>query len=341
MRFIIVVLMTLLLNSSLGVNSAQAGPKHLFKIASLAPDGSVWVTQFEKFTKEVTEKTGGEVGFRVYAGGIMGDDQAMYRKMRVGQLHGGGFTMTGIASVVPDFRIMSIPFLFNNYQEVDAVSEGLMPLFQEQFSKQGLEFIARTEVGFIYTMSTKPVVSTEELKKSTIWIPAGDPLAATFIDQIGLSPVQLSIPDVLSSLQTGLIDTVFNSLYGSIVLQWFTKAKYVTDNPFGYAYGVFLLDKKKFDKLPPKYATIIRESAAKHFSVLIEETRKSNDESNLVLKKQGVTFVKANPDSLRELQTFRQKTIDKAMGSAFSEATYNKMMKILDTYRAAHKTSGH
>jgi TRAP-type C4-dicarboxylate transport system substrate-binding protein len=124
------------------------------------------------------------------------------------------------------------------------------------------------------------------------------------------------------------------------VLQWFTKARYITDNPFGYAYGVFLLDKKKFDKLPPKYATIIRESAAKHFSVLIDETRKSNDESYLVLKQQGVTFVKANPDSLAELQTFRQKTIDTVMGSAFSEAGYTKMMQILKSYRATHKGRG-
>jgi len=333
MQIIIAVLITLLL----GVNNALAAPKYLFKIATLAPDGSIWVTQFEKFTKEVTEKTGGEVGFRVYAGGIMGDDQAMYRKMRVGQLHGGGFTMTGIAPVVPDFRIMSIPFLFNNYGEVDAVRKGLLPLFQEQFNGQGLELVAMTEVGFIYTMSTKPVVTTEELKKSTIWIPAGDPLAATFIELIGLSPVQLSIPDVLSSLQTGLIDTVFNSLYGSIVLQWFTKARYITDNPFGYAYGVFLLDKKKFDKLPPKYAQIIRESATKHFSVLIDETRKSNDESYQVLGKQGVTFVKANPGSLTELQTFHQKTVDKVKGSAFSEEAYTKMMNILNTYRATHK----
>lgn len=335
MRCVVVILLALLTTASLG-GGAQAASKYQFKIASLAPEGSVWVTQFEKFSQEVVEKTGGEVSFRIYSGGIMGDDQAMYRKMRVGQLHGGGFTMTGIAPVVPDFRIMSIPFLFTSYQEVDAVANGLQPLFKEQFSRQGLEWIAMTEVGFIYTMSTRPVVTTEELKKATIWIPAGDPLAATFISAIGLSPVQLSIPDVLSSLQTGLVDTVFNSLYGSIVLQWFTKAKFVTDNPFGYAYGVFLLDKKKFDKLPPGHQRVIRESAQKHFAVLIDETRKSNTESYQVLKNQGVTFVPANPESLEELQTYRQKTVDRAMGDSFSRETYDKMMQILDDYRASH-----
>lgn len=312
----------------------QAAPKHLFKIASLAPEGSVWVNQFEKFASEVTEKTGGEVGFRIYSGGIMGDDQAMYRKMRVGQLHGGGFTMTGIASVVQDFRVMSIPFIFDNYQEVDAVSKGLEPIFIDRFRAQGLEFIARTEVGFIYTMSTKPMISTADLKKATIWIPAGDPLAASFISAVGLSPVQLSIPDVLSSLQTGLVDTVFNSLYGSIVLQWFTKAKYITDNPFGYAYGVFLLDKKTFDKLSPAHAKIIRQAADKHFRVLIDQTRQSNEESFQVLQKQGVTFVKADEASIRELAAYRQQTIDATIGKDYSREIFATMMDLLAKYRA-------
>lgn len=320
---------------SLIAQETQARAKYLFKIASLAPEGSIWINQFEKFTSEVNEATGGDVDFRVYAGGIMGDDQAMYRKMRVGQLHGGGFTMTGIGSIVPDFRIMAIPFLFNSYEEADAVREGLLPLFRERFNDKGLELVAMTEVGFIYTMSTKPISTMQELRQTTSWIPAGDPLAATFLNSVGITPVQLSIPDVLSSLQTGLVDTVFNSLYGSIVLQWFTKAKYVTDIPFGYAYGVFLLDKKRFDKLPPEYAEIIRKSAQKHFSVLMEKTRKSNYESRQVMEERGVKFTTAEAASLNDLQQHREITITTLKGEAFSDEAYQKTIDILSTYRSS------
>ncbi len=337
MRLFVLALMTLLL-TGITVEESHARAKYLFKIASLAPEGSIWVTQFQKFTDEVTELTRGEVDFRIYPGGIMGDDQAMYRKMRVGQLHGGGFTMTGISTVVQDFRVMSIPFFFTSYEEVDAVSEGLLPLFRERFSQQGLEFIAMTEVGFIYTMSTQPIATMPELQKSTSWIPAGDPLASTFLENLGITPVQLSIPDVLSSLQTGLVDTVFNSLYGSIVLQWFTKAKFVTDTPFGYAYGVFLLDKKKFDKLPPEYAEIIHKSAKKHFAVLIDETRKSNEESRQVMQERGVQFVPAEKVSRDELVQQSEKTVEKLKGKSFTDEAYGKALDILKAYRAAHPT---
>lgn len=333
MRILICSLTLLLFCFSTAASTALAKPKHLFKVASLAPDGSVWVTAFKDFADEVTEKTGGEVGFRVYPGGVMGDDMAMYRKMRVGQLHGGGFTMTGISSVVPDFRVVSLPFLFKSYAEVDAVVEGLMPTFSERFADKGMELIALTEVGFIYTMSTRPITTTPELQKATSWMPSGDPLAASFFSSIGITPVQLSIPDVLSSLQTGLVDTVYNSLYGSIVMQWFTKARYITDTPFGYAYGAFLLDRKKFGRLSREQAEIVKSAAAKHFATLLTETRKSNTDSRQVLESHGVTFVKADPDSLRELETYRDESTKELVDKAFSPEIYEATEKLLKEYR--------
>ncbi len=326
---------TLFLLLLLTCQAAEAKPKYLFKIGSLAPEGSVWVLQFQEFAKEVEQKTKGEVGFRMYAGGIMGDDQAMYRKMRVGQLHGGGFTMTGISQIVPDFRVMSLPFFLKSYAEVDTVTQGLVPHFKQRFADQGMEFIAMTEVGFIYTMSTVPISTIDELKATTCWIPAGDPVSSTFLAKLGISPVQLSIPDVLSSLQTGLINTVFNSLYGSIVLQWFTKVRYINDIPFAYAYGAFLLDSKAMKKLPKEYAAVLQESADKHFSALIQKTRVSNTESKEILKKQGVKFTHSSAEIITQLQTYRDQTAEQMAGASFSREIYEVATGLLEKTRTA------
>ncbi|MBW2683868.1 MAG: TRAP transporter substrate-binding protein DctP [Deltaproteobacteria bacterium] len=326
---IFTALFILLINS----NGAQAKAKYLFKIGSLAPSGSVWAIQFDKFAAEVKEKTNGEVAFRSYAGGVMGDDQAMYRKMRVGQLHGGGFTMTGIGKIVPDFRVIGVPFLFNSYAEIDYVVQGLLPTFINRFREKKLELISMTEVGFIYAMSTKPVATIDALKDSTNWIPSGDPVSGALLTTLGISPVQLSIPDVLSSLQSGLVDTVYNSFYGSIILQWFTKAKYITDMPYGYAYGVFLLDGKKFGQLPDKYKKLIHATAAKHFPVLLEKTRTSNHDSRQVLMDRGVEFIKADDDTVRQLQESRDLSIKDLVKSAFSPEIYQKTIQLLEEFR--------
>jgi len=314
----------------------QANAKYLFKIASLAPEGSVWVKEFQDFAKEVNEKSNGEIVFRIYPGGIMGDDQAMYRKLRVGQLQGGGFTMTGIADVVPDFRVMAIPFFFHSYAEVDKVRDGLIPYFKKKFSEKGLEFIAMTEVGFIYTMSTEPVRTINDLRKSKCWAPSGDPVTATFLSNVGITPIPLSIPDVLTSLETGLVNTVFNSLYGSIILQWFTRTQYITDTPFGYAYGVVLVDKRAFSKLPAKYVALIHSTADKYFSALLQDTRKSNSESRQVLQKNGVKFIQPEPGIVKELESERDKTVKQITGNAFSTEVYSLASKILKEYRTAN-----
>ena len=311
----------------------QAAPKYLFKIASLAPAGSVWVEQFENFAKEVAEKTGGEVSFRVYPGGVMGDDQAMFRKMRVGQLHGGGFTMTGIATVVPDFRVMAIPFLFDSYEEVDYVTERLIPTFEERFQEKELEFIALTEVGFIYAMSTQPINTFEQLQQSKNWSPSGDPISENYLQSLGITPIQLSIPDVLSSLQSGLIETVYNSFYGAIVLQWFTKAKYVIDAPYGYAYGVFALDRKKFAALPEGHQQAIHAAAAVHFPILLNKTRESNRESRQVMLDRGTQFEIFDEKTAQMLREKREQTVNQLIPDYLSKAIYDHTVDLLKEYR--------
>ena len=316
------------------VESADAGsPKYVFKVASLAPEGSVWAKRFRDFTEEVVEKSNGEIGFKIYAGGVMGDDRAMYRKMRVGQLNGGGFTMTGISEVVPDFRVLGIPFMFNSYDEVDRVREKLMPRFEKEFDDKGLVLMAVSEVGFVYTMSTTPITTLDELKQTKAWAPEGDPISQVLLETVGVTPIPLSIPDVLTSLQTGLINTAFNSYYGSIVLQWFTRISYITDIPFAYAYGAFILDKKTFSRLPPHYAELMKTAAKTHFDKLLGDTRKSNEEAMQVLIKNGITLVQLTPMTKAELQTnYREKTVAKLVGDAFSKSIYTETKMYLDNY---------
>lgn len=317
----------------LSTSPIQAKPQYLFKVATLAPAGSVWIEQFEKFAAKILEDTGGDVGFRIYSGGVMGDDQAMLRKMRVGQLHGGGFTMTGVSLQVPDFRVMGIPFLFESYEEVDFVRKGLMPEFTKQFREKGLEFVAMTEVGFIYAMSTQPVNDYDTFRKAKNWSPTGDPVSEAFMKALEITPTSLTIPDVLSSLQSGLVETVYNSFYGSIVMQWFTKARYIVNFPYGYAYGVFALSSQQFNKLPPAYQEAIHKAADTYFPILLAETRKSNEESQHVLAERGNEFLPLDDKTIGILKEKRDLAIGEMIPDAVSEKIYKSTIELIDEYR--------
>jgi len=318
-----------------GATTSQAKAKYLFKVGSLAPEGSVWITQFNAFADDVSKQTDGKVGFRIYSGGTMGDDLAMYRKMRVGQLHGGGFTMSGISSVVPDFRVMGVPFQFDSYEEVDFVVEKLTPTFKEAFARKELIFLSFTEVGFVYPMSRKPIITLDDLKNAKNWSPSGDTISASYMKEIGITPIQLTIPDVLSSLQTGLVDTVYNSLYGAIVLQWFTSFKYICETPYGYAYGAIVLDGKKFKKLPTEYQEIVMTTADKYFPALNAITRKNNEESVAILKESGIEFVSPQDNTIKQLRQYRDQMLEKNKGKFFSEKVYRQVETAIKEYRSS------
>jgi TRAP-type transport system periplasmic protein len=319
------------------VNTAHAKTKYLFKVATIAPEGSIWIKRFRDFAEEVREKSNSEVGFKVYPGGIMGDDRAVYRKIRIGQLNGGGFTMSGIGRIVNDFRVMGIPFLFHSYEEVDHVKKGLWPFFSKVFSEKGLELVAMTEVGFVYSMSTSPVTTLDELKKKKIWTPEGDPISIAYLKTMGITPLPLTVPDVLTSLQTGMVETVFNSMYGAIILQWFTKTKFLTDIPFGYSYGSFLLDRKKFVKMPESYQSMVKETAQKHFSRLIDDTRKSNSESRKVLRDNGVSMVTPDPEDLDIMRDMSKKAAMQIQGKVFSKEIYKETKRLLEDFQTQDK----
>jgi TRAP-type C4-dicarboxylate transport system substrate-binding protein len=121
-------------------------------------------------------------------------------------------------------------------------------------------------------MSTEPITTLSDLRKSKSWVPEGDPISTIFFKVIGVNPTPLSIPDVLTSLQTGLINTTYNSYYGAIVLQWFTRIKYITDIPFVYGYGGLVLDLKKFSSLPADYAALMESAAEDQFAKLLTGT---------------------------------------------------------------------
>jgi TRAP-type C4-dicarboxylate transport system substrate-binding protein len=293
--------------------------RYQLKVGTIAPQGSVWANRFDEFCDAVKQKTKGQVKFKVYYGGVMGDDRAMYLKMRIGQLQGAGMTVIGLSEIIPDFRVLSIPFFFENYREVDATWAALLPVFKEKFEDRGLELLSATEVGFVYIMSSQQVSSPHDLKKTKCWIPNGDPLSLAFLQKAGVTPVPLDIADVLTSLQTGLINTVFNGYYGSIVLQWFTKTPFISDVPFGYAYGGLVLDRKAFLRLPPEYQQVVRQEAKLFIGEkLLRDTRTSNEQAFATLKENGITIMRIGENDKKAYFSIRDAVIAKSRGKLFS-----------------------
>ena len=315
--------------------AASAGTT--LKIASLAPEGSAWIKTFDDLNAELKKKTGNEVKLRVYAGGVLGDETDMIRKMYVGQIQGAVLTSAGLSGIFPEMDVFQIPFLFKSYQEVDYVLGKMDAFFKKGFADKGYILAAWSEGGFVRLMSTVPIASLDDLRKAKVWTWADAPMAKAIFDEAGVSAIPLSLPDVLVGLQTGLVDVVYAPPTGAIALQWFTKTKYMTDVPLIYLIGGIVLKKNAFEKLSPAHQRVFLELCPKYMERLKHVIRKDNQEAIQVMVKHGVKIIRPSEDQIEGFKKVAQKAMIHQTGKSFSQKVRDEVIAYLQEYRKANE----
>ncbi len=333
LRFLVLGLLILVL---VPVAEAARKPKAKFmiKFATLAPEGSTWMKSMRKMDDEVRARTENRVGFKFYPGGVQGDEKDVLRKIRNGQLHGGGFTGFGLGAVASDVRVLEMPFMFRDLDELDFVRGKIADQLDQVFSEGGYLNLGWVDVGFIYIFSKNPIATPDDLSSARMWVWAGDPLAELFFKAFGISPIPLAAPDVLTALQTGVIDSAYSSTLGCIALQWFTRVSYMTDVPITHGMGAALLSKKALRKISPEDLAVIQEVAGPILRDLTEQTRVQNQEAIAEMEKEGVQVVPVSDEVHQQFFATGRGAWDDGVGKLYSAELLEKVKSLLAEYRA-------
>jgi TRAP-type C4-dicarboxylate transport system substrate-binding protein len=315
--------------------AAAGKPAVELKIATLAPDGSTWMQVMDAMDAEVRQATAGGVGFKFYANGAQGDENVVLRRMRNGQLHGAGLSGTGLGDIAPAVRVLELPFLLRGDSEVDAVHGAIDAELTRAFDEKGFVLLGWAEVGPVYVFTNSPVRSPTDLAKVKMWLWEGDPVAESLFKVFSIPPVPLSIAHVMTSLQTGMVDGVYSSPYGCVALQWFTRVKYITDEPMAHATGALIVSKAAFEKIPADQREVVKAIARRHLDGLVTITRKENLDALAAIEKNGIQRVAPDAAQLASLRE-RAKLVWKDLsGKLYPPELLDQVTKTLDTYRSA------
>jgi TRAP-type C4-dicarboxylate transport system substrate-binding protein len=280
--------------------SVSADAKRL-KIATLAPAGTAWMKEMKAGANLIAERTEGRVKLKFYPGGVMGNDQSVHRKIKIGQLHGGAFTPGGLAQVDSSIQSLGLPMMFKSFDEIDYVRARMDPVLKQQMEASGFELLGISEGGFVRILSKKPMQNLESIRNSKVWVPAGDRIGQMAMSALGITPISLPISDVFTGLQTGLIETVTVNPAAAIAFQWHTSTSFMTEVPISYLIGVMAIQKKAFDKLFPDDQQVVREEIGKVFKRLDRINRSDNQAAKAALKNQGITFVVPEPEEIERV----------------------------------------
>lgn len=315
-------------------------PKILLKIATLAPEGSTWMNLMHELDERVRKDTGNQVGFRFYAGGVQGDERLVLRKMRNGQLQGGGFTGNGLGVVAPELRVLEVPFQFDDDKEIDAVYAQLGDELEGYLEKGGQTLLGWAEVGFVHIFTKRPVRNLEDLRSMKMWLWEGDPLAEAFFQEAGVTPVPLSITDVYTSLQTGLVDGVYSSPYAAVVLQWHTQVSDMSKEPITHAIGAVIVTNESWAKIPPDAQAVIRRIADDVFGRLKESSRQENRDAIEDIKAAGIQIIPIDADAMATFREIGERAAQREVGVLYPEDLLKRVRAIVAETRAAAGAAG-
>ena len=325
----------LALHAALPPAAAMAADPIPIKLATLAPEGTAWIKILRAMTKEVEEKLEGRVKFTVYGGGVQGTEKIVVQKMKTGQLQGGALTVVGLSSIAPEIMALNLPMVFSSDEHMAATRAALGDRLEKKIWGNGYKMVNWGGVGAFYLFSKHPIRSPDDLVKGRIWVWNGDPVFNEMALEIGAAPIPLGVPDVLSALNTGQVDTVLMNPLALVSLQWFTQMKYRMSEPILFGVGGLAIARTTWEKLTPGDQEIFLAINKKWAKVHMKKNRRDNERAIQLVDNQGIEVITPSPIELASWKEASARTWDRLAGRVYSKELLREMLQHRDQLRAA------
>ena len=309
--------------------------KTIIKMATLAPEGTPWHALIAKMGERWSEETNGNVRLRIYPGGIVGDERDMIRKMRIGQIHGAAISAEGLSEVNPQYTYCFIPLFFQGYKDIDFIRNQIKDDLVSGAEENGVKVLTMVDVGWVYWFTKDPVITPDDLKSQKIWTWAGDYKTAKLWDEAGFNAIPLSVPDVHSSLQTGLVNAMaFPPLYVA-ANQYFGITSNMLNMKWGILTAALVIDLKIWNRIKPKYQKIMQKVSDEIGLEYQLNNRKEEDDAVEVMKEYGLKVNDLSPEQLSEWNMLVESMYPLIRGNIVQEEIFDRIIKLKDSMPSA------
>lgn len=317
------------------VSSEAEAKKVKIKHGTLAPKGSPWYDGVQKLGQRWKKASGGDVELKIYAGGVAGDEGDMVRKMRIGQLHAATVTAIGLGQITRSTVALQIPMMFRSYEELDYVRERIRPTLEKELREGGFEVLNWGDAGWVHFFSTEKAVTPDELRKTKLFVWAGDPEAEAAWRAAGFSVVPMSSTDVLSGLQTGMVQSFATAPVYALTSQWFGLAKHMTAVKWTPLSGATIISTRAWNKIPealrPQLAAIAQEEGEAVRNEVRALGRRAIDE----MKKRGLVVHEVKDQAAWEKAA--ESAHPAIRGKVVPAALFDEVQRLTKEYRESKK----
>ena len=276
--------------------ASQPALAETLKLGTLAPEGSPWHEVIRDIAEDWKAQSSGDLEVRIYAGGVIGDEHDMVRKMRIGQLHAAALTGDGLSRIAPEIKALMIPMMVRSDDELNYVRDRLHERLARTMAERGFILLTWGDAGWVHFFAQEPVVHPDDLKPLRLFTWAGDDAVVETYKRCGYNPVPLAAPEIHTALQSGLINAFPTTPIAALSFQWFGLAPHMTDLKWAPLVGAVVITKRAWERLPEELRPRLRAAAQTAGKRLQARVRRLGEDAVRVMQQHGLTVHPVPPE---------------------------------------------
>ncbi len=288
LKWILVGLVCFCFLASGFVGIAQAKDVKKWRMAAILTPQDPMTMHAVDWAKRIQEKTNGSVQITVFDSGKLGHERETAEQMQIGALEAGILTNAVLANFAPRLGVYNLPYVFTGTKQClafDKTPEAaqLNELFE---AKSGLKMIGFFPEGFRHIMNSKrPINTPADLKGLKLRV-MENKLHVASLNAMGATATPISWNEVVTSIQTKVIDGFENSIPTFSHIKVWELLKNLAFTYHFYDVGHVVITQKAWNSLTADEQKAVMEAQAealqKSLSVIAEH------------KSAGIEQMKAN-----------------------------------------------
>lgn len=305
------------------------------RLGTLVPKGTSFHMTLQEMGDQWQKASGGNVKLTIYTDGTMGGEADMVRRMRVGQLQGALLSAPGLATIEESVRALQLmPMMFASLEEFDYVRTKLEADLEKKFLDKGFVVLYWGDAGWVHFFSKFPAPHPDDFKKGKMFVWAGDKDSIGIMKEIGINAIPLEQTDILTGLQTGLIDCVPTVPFYALAGQFDKQAPYMTAVNWVPLVGATVITKKAWDEIPPNVQAQMKKAGLEAGAKIKKLSREEAQESIAAMEKRGLKVTHLTPELQAEWNKFAENVYPKIRGKIVPADMFDHVQKLVKEYRA-------
>jgi len=320
----------------LGLPVASAG-KLVIKMGSIAPEGSAWHDALLRMKQNWRDISDGQLELRIYPGGVLGGEGEMVRKIQRRGLDAIAISGSGLPQVDDSIHCLNLPLLFDSYENFDYVRAGIAPLVETRLEKKGYKVLTWTEGGWVNFFTKKPVHTPQDLKQLRLWISSGDPSTERILKELGFNVVPLPTTDMVTGLQTGLVEAIDVPPLFALLDRSYEYAPYMTDFKWAPLNAAIIISTRSWKKIPARFHERLLESTRAVGMGLREEVRSTSEQAVKEMQARGLKVIVPTAEELVHWQALTDESFPRIRGTLCEPEIFDQVLRLDQAYEQQHQ----